>query len=341
MKVSATLKGVPDSLGRRTVYIRKSDGYKRTFQATQIKIEPKYWKRKVVGHPQAKRLNEEIRQHILRMETRVDRPYQNFNHYALSLIGKWETLKKFSTIKSLQSKIKIFKEYFDGDINKIKVSTLEGFAEFCYSRGNETNTVWSSLKAIRTIIYEAHKQKVIQDNPFTLFSMPKYKDPEKTFLTKEQVGEIEEFLKTTKDYKVVTAWFLISCYTGLRYGDQAAFNKGKIKDGRLIIYTAKTGKPVSIKLNPKLKELFSIVNYKPVPYSNAHYNRLIKVVAAACELPDISVHTARHTFGTLCASAGISQEVTAKLLGHSSIRTTAIYYQITGDRVDTEFDKLF
>ena len=43
MKVSATLKGVKDSLGRRKVYIRIANGKQRTFKATNIKVHPDQW----------------------------------------------------------------------------------------------------------------------------------------------------------------------------------------------------------------------------------------------------------------------------------------------------------
>lgn len=193
-------------------------------------------------------------------------------------------------------------------------------------------------------IKKAHNEKLIDEYPFAIFKMPRYKDPEKTFLTKEQVESIDKFIqgKIPNEYKIAGAWFVISCYTGLRFGDQQAFNKKNIRNGRLIIYTSKTGQPVSIPMNDKLKTLFELVNYQPIPYSNVHYNRIMKAIAAECEIEsNVSVHTARHTFGTLCASQGISQEVTAKLMGHSSIKTTAIYYQLTSDRLDSEFEKIF
>jgi len=186
---------------------------------------------------------------------------------------------------------------------------------------------------------------MIADNPFQSFSMPKYRDPEKVYLTRDQVDKIEKYVldkKCPTSYRTAGGWFLISCYTGLRLGDQIAFNKSKIRDGRLIIYTSKTGQVVSMKMNDKLKELFTLIGYKPMPFSQQHYNYLLKALAVICEIGEhISPHTGRHTFGTLCASAGISQEVTAKLMGHQSLRTTGIYYQITGTRIDSEIDKIF
>lgn len=341
MKVSATLKGVVDELGRRTVYIRKSNGTERKFYSTDIKIEPKYWKKKVVSHPNSKRINDKIRSLIISYESGIDKPDLSFHKYALECLNEWQHSKRPSTLKSIYSKITRFKEFYNGSIS-FPSTVLTKFVSYCYSKGNKTNSVWVALKNIRLIVRKAHKEKLIAENPFDSFIMPKYQDPQKIYLTKKQVEKIEKKLPRLGNLKIAAAWFLISCYTGLRYSDQKNFNKSKIKDGRLIVYTFKTGKIVSIPLNQKLKELFRLVGYKPVPYENQPYNRMLKAIGALCEIKEhLTCHTARHTFGTLCASAGISQEVTASLMGHNSIRTTAIYYQITGTRIDSEFKKLF
>lgn len=120
------------------------------------------------------------------------------------------------------------------------------------------------------------------------------------------------------------------------------FNRKRdIKAGRIVIYTTKTNEPVSMPFSPKLKALFESIDYKPLHYHNVHYNRLLKAVAALSGIDEnISSHVSRHTFAVMCAGAGISIEVTGKLLGHSSIKTTAIYYKITNTRIDEEMKKL-
>lgn len=345
MKVSACLRGVPDSLNRKTVYISTYDHGKRKFYATTIRLEAKYWQKKVVGHPDSKNLNERIKALILRYEQGQEKPEISFHHYALKCLSEWEHTKRESTNSHLQARIAKFKRFTDCRISSITPELLTRYVNHCYSLGNQSNTVWTALKAIRVIINKAYKEKLIADNPFQSFTMPKYRDPARTYLTRSQVGDVEKFVlgkKCPKSYRIAGGWFLIGCYTGLRLGDQIAFHKSKIRDGRLIIYTSKTGQVVSIKVNDKLKELFKLVDYKPMPYSQQHYNMLLKSIAGICEITEhISPHTARHTFGTLCASAGISQEVTAKLMGHQSLRMTGIYYQITGTRIDSEIDKIF
>lgn len=54
----------------------------------------------------------------------------------------------------------------------------------------------------------------------------------------------------------------------------------------------------------------------------------------------MSSHLARHTFGTLLISAGISIESIAKMMGHTNIVSSQIYAKITDDKISKDMDKL-
>ena len=54
----------------------------------------------------------------------------------------------------------------------------------------------------------------------------------------------------------------------------------------------------------------------------------------------MSSHQARHTFGTLLISAGISIESIAKMMGHTNIVSSQIYPKITDDKISNDMDKL-
>lgn len=177
-----------------------------------------------------------------------------------------------------------------------------------------------------------------------MFDGPKYQDNPKQYLTREQVNRIEAFAKETPSLELsfCATWFVIGCYTGLRYSDMQAFSEKKnIKDGRLIVHTVKTGELVSMPISEKMRSLFDRVNWKPLHYTNQAYNRFLKSIAALCNIDmPIAAHFSRHTAAMLWANAKISQEVAAKLLGHTTTKTTAIYYKISGQRVDEELKKL-
>jgi integrase/recombinase XerD len=350
MTISATLKGRYNRFNMRTIYIRVADGDKRKFTPTKLKIEDKHWdfgKSQVKPtHANYKAFNAAIKTKISEIESgKLLITTEYFEGYYKKCLKEWDRSKTYDTLRSLRSRLEKFAA-FAGNIklDDVTPTLLKKYVDHCYSLGNNGNTVWSCLKCVRVVIRKAHKEKMISDYPFDMFEMPKYRNPIKSFLTKEQVDTIDKFCFNTEHKELIfpATWFVISCYTGLRFGDMTKFDKKKIKNGRLIIYTAKTGQPVSIKMNEKLQSLFELVKYQPIPYTNTHYNRYLKAIGVACDIGEkLSAHVARHTFGTLGASAGISQEVTAKLMGHSSIKTTAIYYQLTADRLDSEVEKIF
>jgi site-specific recombinase XerD len=219
-------------------------------------------------------------------------------------------------------------------------SFLQKYKEHCFSLGNEENTVWKSLKAIRVIILRAHKEGLIKTNPFPLFEMPKYRDPQKIWLTDLEVEAIEKLREREipKEIYFTATWFLIGCYTGLRFGDMVQFNKREhIRQGRLILYTSKTGEVVSMPFTDRLKKLFESIDYKSIYFSNGHYNRLLKQVQGLAEIKrTLTGHVSRHSAAVRWANHGVSQEVVGKLLGHSNLKTTAIYFKISGMRIDKE-----
>ena len=51
-------------------------------------------------------------------------------------------------------------------------------------------------------------------------------------------------------------------------------------------------------------------------------------------------HCARHTFGTLLLSEGISIESAAKMMGHANINSTQVYAQVTDGKISKDMDQL-
>lgn len=352
MKVTATLKGRTDSQGRKTVYIRVSEQQKRTFYATKLKIHPNDFKKGKVkaSHPQHALLNQQIKVLILnkemeplRSERVSDMPFKD---YALDLFNRLDKEREPGTIRYYNGQLDKFLRFAPGiTLNSITDKTLENYKQYCYSEGNGVNGVWSSLKFLKLVLRRAVQERKLKENPFSHFKMPAYQEPKKEYLTTEQIDRINNFRMdefTPDDLRFAATWFLIGCYTGLRYSDMHRFNKEvHIIKGRLVIYTQKTSEPVSLPLNQKVKEWLTAIEWKALTMSNEHYNRLLKLVAAGAKVKvKLTGHTSRHTFAMLCADLGISIEATAKMLGHRSTDVTSVYYKLSGKRIDQEYNKL-
>ncbi len=68
--------------------------------------------------------------------------------------------------------------------------------------------------------------------------------------------------------------------------------------------------------------------------------RFIVTCLLAAALWDL-FHMARHTYATeICLSNGVPIETISKMMGHSKIRTTQIYAEITNQKVRKDFCKL-
>lgn len=74
----------------------------------------------------------------------------------------------------------------------------------------------------------------------------------------------------------------------------------------------------------------------------AHYKRVvfwILIVTGGCL--EVIIHVRRHTFATeTCLSNGVPIETISKMMGHSNIRATQIYAEITNQMVGRDFGKL-
>lgn len=73
--------------------------------------------------------------------------------------------------------------------------------------------------------------------------------------------------------------------------------------------------------------------------SNQKMNEYLKEIGEVCGIgKDLTFHMARHTFATeTCLSNGVPIETISKMMGHSNIRTTQIYAEITSQKVGRDF----
>lgn len=351
MKVSAILKGRIDSNGHVPIQIRISSGYSKIYYPTQIRIDPKHFEKGKVkpSHPKHKELNKHLSDLIIQYQANAVQPKTQKVYlfdYIESLVKKWKGIKKDGTIRIYLSQVEKLKAFTpDILLTSIDSNFLYAYQQHLIGLGNAKNTVWSSMKFLRTILNNAVKEDVITRSPFKKFPMPKYEETNKTYLLPQEIKKIDKFCQDKKcppDLVFAGTWFLIACETGLRLSDLKAFDKKKnIHAGRLVVKTSKTGEIIGLPLTPVVKKYLERIKYKPLEITGEQYNRLLKLVAMGAGLDKhISSHSARHTFAMQLANAGVSQEVAAKVLGHADMRSTTTYYRISNQRIDKELKKL-
>jgi integrase len=132
------------------------------------------------------------------------------------------------------------------------------------------------------------------------------------------------------------AMLLLLRATGLRIRDAATLERARVKDGKLFLYTQKTGTPVYVPLPPVVAEALNelpVVNKEYVFWSGngdpkttvADWQRGFRRL---CDLASVDghFHMIRDTAAVGWLTKGVPIETVSILLGHSSIRITEKHY---------------
>lgn len=210
---------------------------------------------------------------------------------------------------------------------------------------NCTNTVWKSMKFVKRTVNAAIDQNIFKKDNYP-FGRNKYncksEESLREYLTMDEVSILVDNIPSMTSGLAKLAWsFVVCCYCGLRYGDISKFDFDRsIVEDRLILYTSKNKKTVSIKIHNRMADALEHFKDTGDVVQNQVANRYLKKIGLICGFNKVlTFHMARHTFAVECANLGIPIEVVKRLLGHSNIKTTAIYYKIIDTAVDKEMDK--
>jgi site-specific recombinase XerD len=348
MKVTAILKGMIDSNGHQPIQLRLSHKGKQSFRPTGIKVLPALFKNGRVDskHPKAKEYNQKIETRIIQLQAeslqgvsgKVRRV--NFFDFIDALIPTLE--RSPGTLKAYKSQRKKLMEFAPSFyLDEVTHDFLNKYKVWLKDKGLDNNTIWNAQKFLNTFLDVAVSDKLLPANPIKSWKgKVMYKESSRTYLSDKEVGKLEQFLKKKLPQEVrdATLCFLIGCFSGLRISDLQSFDKKKhIQGGRLVMQTIKTGEVVGIPVKGRLKKYLEMAGYKPLKAHPNTYNKLLKVIAAATGIDKhLTAHISRHTTAMLLANAGVSMEVTGKILGQKSPKTTAIYYKISNKRIDNE-----
>ncbi len=88
------------------------------------------------------------------------------------------------------------------------------------------------------------------------------------------------------------------------------------------------------------EEGFLILSERCEPISTRQVERLVKDYAKTAGInKNVYPHMLRHTFAVHCLKAGMNLRSVQKMLGHSSLTTTQIYLDITGEDVKRDYEE--
>lgn len=349
MKISAYLRtDKADSRGLYKIVIRISDGKHREYQTTKFAVQKHQFKDgRVIKHPEEAHMNLTLLGEIenykrILSEHQIDSNNHRltFENYCCAFIDENTNERRESTIKYYHGEISKFKDFYKGDIllKRIDEDIITQYKQWMFDKKNKHNTVWKSLKFLKTILAAAERKGLIASNPFKRMKPFKYDQPKRDYLTSEEVMAIKN-LDIEKSHQLYSTkyWFLIQCYTGLRAGDLVQLNLAEIKQKRKIhIKMNKTRDDLSVPVNGE-EVIEFIEKAGPFNITLQEYNRRLKSISVIAGIKSITSHIGRHAFAMRVLETGSSKEVLQKLLGHKNFKTTEIYGKISDARVEREF----
>lgn len=267
---------------------------------------------------------------------------------------KQSTWDKFDYIKDDVREF-IQSHYKKSDI-KLKDLDFNFISEFEYycktTLEHQQVTINKSLQRFKKVVKQAVMQKHLESNPFEEHKAKRVY-PKIIFLTQEELDKLEEHIFQSDALNKVKDCYLFCCYTGLAYKEMFELKKEDLitkPDGTMWIYKKreKTERSFSVPLilskAIEIMEKYSSEREFLLPrISNQSFNRLLKVIAAACEInKNLTHHTARKTFAsTVLLNNDVPIEVVSKLLGHSKITTTQEFYaEVMPEKLSEQLNKL-
>ena len=280
-------------------------------------------------------------------KSRAEGTYLNLSHSD-------RNLREFVESKGLQ----------DIPIATITEDLFEEYRFFLKRRGLKGTTINNYLCWLSRLMFRAVSQRIIRCNPF---ENAKYEKEEKKirFLQKSEVMKLIEMRMNDREAELARLMFVFSCFTGLAIADMEHLQYRHIQtaaDERKYIRKErqKTKVEFIVPLHPIAEAIIrhcweeqegngeqQTVKEKgdtlifPRECSRSVIDTKLSIVGKACGIKErLSFHIARHTFGTMCLSAGIPIESIAKMMGHASISSTQIYAQVTDRKISEDMDRL-
>lgn len=218
--------------------------------------------------------------------------------------------------------------------------------------GCSTDKMNKCLCWLNRLVYIAVDREIIRSNPLEDVTYEKKNPPRLLHISR---GELKLMMETPMEdsmLELARRMFIFSSLTGLAYVDiyrlyphhieKTADNRTYIREKR-----GKTNVEAFIPLHPIAERILLLYNTTddtkpvfPLPIRDILWHEIHAIGNALEFKENLSHHQARHTFGTLLLSAGISIESIAKMMGHTNIATTQVYAKVTDRKISDDMDRL-
>jgi len=286
--------------------------------------------------------------------------FEDHNQKMKSLVG--QEFEK-STLQRYETCLMHVKEFMqwqyhisDLPITKINFTFLNDFEYYLRKvRKCANNSAIKYIKNLGKIVRICLGNGWLTVDPYINYK-PKTQKVHRSALNKEELTAIVEKEMPVERLQLVKDIFLFSCYTGLAYVDVRKLKRSEVVrgiDGEHWIYTnrQKTDTLSRIPILPTASNIMKryedhpqcITEDRLLPVmSNQKMNAYLKEIADICGIKKVlTFHIARHTFATtVTLNNGVPIESVAKMMGHTSIKTTQIYAKVMDHKISEDMQAL-
>lgn len=228
----------------------------------------------------------------------------------------------------------------------------EGYKLYLRSRDYRPGHINHCFTWLNRLIYIAVDREILRFNPIADVPYEKKEPVKLNHISRNELKKIMETPMPDKLQELTRRAFIFSAFTALAYTDVKALyprHIGRTSDGRLYIriYRKKTDVEAFIPLHPIAEQIIILYNIAddskpifPLPNRDRIWYCINEIGFLAGVKGNLSYHMARHSFGTLMLTSGISIESISKMMGHSNISSTQIYAKVTDDKISQDMGRL-
>jgi len=151
--------------------------------------------------------------------------------------------------------------------------------------------------------------------------------------TPQLLNQVANFIQTKGKFSYYCL-FLLGKEAGLRVSEAINFDLSLKKKSNLYLIQGKCHKKRVVFIDPSVISELRKNHWQPQPtnrFSYAHFLQRTKKELNISKSVELTPHTLRRCFATYQAQAGMPLPLLQKVLGHSSIRTTALYWKDSAD----------
>jgi len=244
------------------------------------------------------------------------------------------------TIGNHQNTLDVLRGFrYDFTFSDITYEFIIEFDHYIKSLGYAVNTLAKFMKIFKRYINLAIDNDIITANPFRKYHIH-LEQTRKNTVTESDIKKIENAIERLEgDEQEVAKGFLFSTYTGLRFSDIQRVQRSNIKtiyrNKWLVMKMQKTEREVRVPISKMFRGraigLISDKNgrlFRLPP--NARTNVLLDRITNRLGIKKhLSFHDARRACATCLLARNVNLQIISKILGHTSVKTTEIYTNIT------------